>query len=125
MHTDTTPKASERPCSFDRFLHTLGHQPAPALRPIPRTLRHHVGAREFGDFGTVLMAEKPASADLSDRVARWRTVERSTRQDLPLHGPVDHSASDRLFNLIFLATLAAIIVWVVLGLIAAALAGKL
>lgn len=125
MRTDTKLRSSERPCSFDHFLHALSHQPAPALRNIPRTLRHHVGAREFGDFGAVLMAEKPASADLSDRVARWRTVERSTRQDLPLHGPVDHSASDRLFNLIFLATPAAIMVWVVLGLIAAALAGKL
>jgi hypothetical protein len=125
MRADTKLRSSERPCSFDHFLHSLGHTPAPALRPIPRTLRHHIGAREFGDFGAVLMAEKPASDDLSDRVAHWRTVERSTRQDLPLHGSVDHSASDRLFNLIFLATPAAIMIWVVVGLVVAALAGKL
>jgi hypothetical protein len=125
MRTNTKARPVERPCSLDTFMHALGHQPAPALPPIPQTLRNHMGAREFGDFGAVLMAEKPASADLSDRVARWRTVESSARQDLPLRGTANHSASDRLFNLIFLATPAAIMIWVIIGVIGAALAGKL
>lgn len=125
MRTDTKLRSSERPCSFDHFLHALGHQPAPALRPIPRTIRQHVGARALGDFGAVLLAEKPASADLSVRVARWRTIDAAARQDLPLRAHPDQSADDRRFRFAVSITTLAFGSWIVIGVVAAALAGKL
>ncbi|RYG93424.1 MAG: hypothetical protein EON58_18360, partial [Alphaproteobacteria bacterium] len=88
MCTNTKARPVERPCSLDKFMHALGHQPAPALPPIPQTLRSHIGARQFGDFGTVLMAERPASVDLFKRVERWRGIDMA-REDLPLRAHPD------------------------------------
>lgn len=123
MRTDTKARAIERPCSFDQFLNVLGHQPALALPPIPRSLRSHIGARELGEFGTVLMAEKPASADLSDRVARWRAAE--AREDLPLRAHPDQTADDRRFRFALAVTTIVFSGWVIIGVVAAGLAGKL
>lgn len=91
--------------------------------PIPQTLRTHIGTRRFGDFGTVLMAEKPASADLSERVARWRAAEVS--EDLPLRAHPDQSADDRRFQFAVAVTTTAFGGWIIIGVAAAALAGKL
>ncbi len=125
MRTDTKLRSSERPCSFDHFLKALGHQPATALQPIPRTLRDHIGAREFGDFGAFLMTDKPATADLSDRVARWRTIDASARQDLPLRAHPDQSADDRRFRFAVSVTTIVFSGWIFIGVVAAALSGKL
>lgn len=122
---DTPIRPLERPCSLDRFMHALGHQPVPAVAQIPQTLRSHLGARQFGDFGTVLLAERPASSDLSKRVERWRDVEAAAREDLPLRAHPDQTAEDRRFNFLFVATPIAIMIWVVIGLISAYLGGVL
>lgn len=60
MRTGTSARQIERPCSFDQFL-TVLDDPAPAVSDVPRTLRDRVGYREFGDFGTVLLANSPAA----------------------------------------------------------------
>lgn len=125
MRTNTKARLVEQPCSLNTFLHARGHQPAPALPSIPQTLRSHIGSRQSGDFGTVLMAERPASADLSDRVARWCAIDAATGEDLPLRAHSDHAAEDRRFNILFVATPVAIMSWVIIGLIAAWLRGVL
>lgn len=113
------------PCSFARFLDELGNPPQALAGRLPQTIRTHISARRFGDFGAVLMAERPASADLSDRVTRWRAVDAATREDLPLRAHSDHVAEDRRFNILFVATPVAIMSWVMIGLIAAWLRGVL
>ena len=123
MRTDTKARPTERPCSLDTFMHALGHQPAPVLASIPQTLRRPVGARQFGDFGTVLMAEKPAASDLSDCVARGRAAE--VREDLPLRAHPDQIADDRRFRFAASVTTIVFSSWIVIGVVAAALAGKL
>ncbi|WP_231420897.1 hypothetical protein [Sphingomonas sp. Leaf205] len=125
MRTDTTTREIERPCSFDRFLSSLGYLPAVASRPIPRTLRDHVGARQFGDFGIVLLAEKPATTDLSDRVQRWRVIDAAAREDMPLREHPDQTADDRRFQFLTAGTAVVIIGWIVFGVLIAAFAGNL
>lgn len=120
MRAVTKPLPNEPACSFDTFLSSLG-SPAPAFASTPQTLRDHIGARQFGNFGTVLMAEQPASADLSNLVARWRAAD--VRKDLPLRAHPDQTADDRRFNFLFVATPIAIMMWVVIGLVAAWLRG--
>lgn len=119
---ETPCRSLERPCSFERLTQTLGNL-APAFSGAPRTLRDHVGRREFGDFGAVLMAERPASADLSNRVARWRSAE--ARDDLPLRAHPDQTAEDRQFNILFVLTPITITLWVLIGLITAWLRGAI
>ena len=117
--------APDQPCTFTDFLDALGN-PSPALAGgPPQTIRAHVGSRQFGDFSTVLMAEKPASADLSAHVARWRATDRTRREDLPLHAHPDQVAEDRRFNFLFVAAPIAIMLWVLIGLMAAWLKGML
>jgi len=125
MRTNTKARLAEWPCSLGTFMQALGHEAAPAISSIPQTLRSHIGARQFGDFGTVLMAERPASADLSNRVERWRVVEVAVDEDLPLHGHPDQTAEDYRFNLLFVATPIAIMILILTGLIAAWLKGAL
>lgn len=59
MRTGTSARQIERSCSFDQFLTVLDN-PAPAIAGTPRTLRDHVGYREFGDFDGVLSSKNPA-----------------------------------------------------------------
>ena len=125
MRTNTKARLAEWPCLLGTFMQALGHEPAPALTSIPQTLRSHIGARQFGDFGTVLMAERPASADLSNRVERWRVVEVAVHEDLPLHGHPDQTAEDHRFDLLFVATPIAIMLLVLIGLMTAWLKGAL
>lgn len=125
MRTNTKARLVERLRSLDSFMHALGHQPVPALPSIPQTLRSHVGAREFGDFGTVLMAERPASDDLSARVERWRTIDAAAREDLPLRAHPDQTAEDRRFNFTFVVTPIVIMTWIMISLVAAWFKGAL
>jgi len=125
MRTDTTTRRIERPCSFDQFLSSLGYQPAIASRPIPRTLRDLVGARLFGDSGTVLLADKPTTADLSDRVQRWRVIDAAAREDMPLREHPDQTADDRRFQFLTAGTAVVIFGWIVFGVLVAAFAGNL
>lgn len=124
MLANNTARETETTCPFPVFLAALNN-PAPSFAGPPRTLRDHIGRREFGDFGTVLLAKRPPSADLSDRVAKWRTIECATQHDTPIQPHPDHTAEDRKFSLLFVATPVAITIWVVIGLAAAAFAGKL
>jgi len=119
---DIRCKRAEQSCSFGVFLVALDN-PLPAFTSAPRTLRH-VGHRSFGNFGTVLLAEKPATADLSDRVQRWRAIDASTREDAPLQAQADQTA-DRGFRFFVAMTAAVIIGWLTLGISLAAFAGKL
>lgn len=119
---DTRPSPAEQACSFGHFLVALNN-PAPAFAGMPRTLRDHIGARQFGDFGTVLMAERPASHDLSKRVERWRGYDAGRRADLPLRAHPDQIADDRRFNRLFVVTPIAIMMLVLTGLVAAWLRG--
>lgn len=125
MLTDTIAREIERPCSFEHVLNVLGHQPALASAQMPRSLRDHIGAREFGDFGAVLIAERPASADLSDRVARWREVGRDIREDLPLRANADQTADDRRLKFAIAMTSILIGGWIIVSVVVAALDGKL
>lgn len=119
---ETPSRSIERTCSFERCAQAPAN-PAPAFSGVPRTLRDHVGQREFGDFGAFLMAKRPASADLSNHVARWRAAEAG--DDLPLRAQPDHTAEDRRFNFLFVTTPIAIMLWVLLGLMTAWLKGAL
>jgi hypothetical protein len=87
-------------------------------KPFPRTLRDHIGARELGDFGTVLMAERPASADLTRNVERWRASDVTSPADLLRPHP-DQIAEDRRFNLLFVLIPMMIVLMVLTGLIGA------
>lgn len=124
MLANKTARETNTACPFPVFLAALDN-PAPSFAGPPRTLRDHIGHREFGDFGAVLMANRPPTADLSDRVAKWRTIEGATQHDTPIQPHPDHVAEDRRFSLLFIATPTAIMIWVVIGLVAAACAGKL
>ncbi len=124
MRTVTKLRPTEQGCSFDTFLTVLGN-PAPALAATPRTLRDHVGSRQFGDFGTVLLAERPASADLSDRVARWREIDMAAREDMPLRAHPDQTAEDRRLRFAVAVTTCTLGGWVVIGIVVALLTGKL
>ena len=125
MRTNTKARPVQRPCSLDTFMHALGHQPATATAAatIPQTLRSHINARRFGDLGSVLLAERPASSDLSHRVARWRAIE--VREDLPLRAHPDQAADDRRFHFAVSVTTIVLSGWVMLGIAVAALTGKL
>jgi hypothetical protein len=126
MHANIKARPVERPCSLDTFMHALGHQPASALAGgPPQTIRALVGSRQFGDFGTVLMAEKPVSADLSAHVARWRATDRARRDDLPLRAHPDQTADSRRLEFALAVTAGTFGGWIILGVIAAAIAGKL
>ena len=122
MRTNTRVRPAEPPCSLDTFMHALGHQPAPALASIPQTLRSHIGARQFGDFGTVLMAELPASIDLSKRVERLRGYGAAAREDLPLRAHPDYTAENRRLRFAISVTTIVFSGWIIAGVIAAALA---
>jgi hypothetical protein len=124
MLANNTARETDTTCSFPVFLAALDN-PAPSFAGPPRTLRDHIGSREFGDFGAVLLTNRPPSAGLSDRVAKWRTIEGATQHDTPIQPHPDHAAEDRRFSLLFVATPVAIMILVVIGLAAAAFAGKL
>ena len=124
MRADTKPRPTEPACSFDVFLSALDH-PAPALAGIPQTLRSHIRQREFENFGTVLMAERPASDDLSVHVARWRAPDSERRDDVFLRPHPGQAAEDRRFDLLFVLTPIAIMLMMLVGLIAAWLRGVL
>lgn len=122
MRADTKPRPTEPARSFTTFLSALD-SPAPAFAGIPRTLREHIGRRELGDFGTVLMAERPVSDELSAHVARWRASDSARRDDAPLRPHPDQRAEDRRFDLLFVLTPIAIMLMVLVGLMAAWLNG--
>lgn len=124
MRADTKPRPTEPACSFTTFLSALDN-PARAFAGIPRTLRDHIGLRELGDFGTVLMAERPVSDDLSAHVARWRASDSARRVDVPLRPHPDQKAEDRRFSILFVLTPILIMLWVLIGLLAAWLRGVL
>ncbi len=124
MRADTKPRSIEHGCSFDLFLSTLNN-PAPAFAGPPQTLRDHIGKREFGDFGAVLLANRPPSGDLSNRVKRLRGLDVAPRDELPLHAHPDQIAEDRRFNYLFVVTPLAIMIWVLAGLIVAWMKGVL
>jgi hypothetical protein len=123
MLANNTVRQSQAACPFPVFLDALDN-PAPSFAGPPRTLRDPIGKREFGDFGAVLMANRPPTTDLTERVAKWRTIDAATH-DTPLLPHPDHTTEDRRFSLLFLATPAAIILWVIIGLIAAWCRGML
>lgn len=122
MRADTKPRPNEPTCSFGTFRSALNN-PAPAFAGPPRTLRDHIGRREFGDFGAVLMAERPASADLSKRVLRWREMDAAPREDLPLRAHPDQTAEDRRFYALYVVAPLAILIWILIGLVAAWMKG--
>lgn len=124
MRTNNKPRLIEQPCSFDAFLSACGN-PMPAFAGVPRTLRDHIGQRDLGDFGTVLMAERPVSDDLSAHVARWRASNAAHREDLLLRAHPDQTAEDRRLRFGVAVTTIVFSGWVIIGVIAAAFAGKL
>lgn len=119
---ETDRMRAQRPCTFPEFLTALNN-PGPVFTSVPRSLREHVGYRSFGDFGALPMAERPASADLSDRVARWRSIE--AREDLPLQAHPDQVADDRRHRFAFAVTSLTLTSWIIIGVVAAAWSGKL
>jgi len=124
MRADTKPRPTEPACSFTTFLSVLDN-PTPAFAGIPRTLRDHIGQRELCDFGTVLLAKRPVSDDLSAHVARWRASDSARRDDASLRPHPDQRAEDRRFDLLFVLIPIAIMLMMLVGLIAAWLRGVL
>jgi len=111
-------------CSLERFFDALGHDVGNAQLHTPRTIRPHFGAREFGQFSTVL-AEAPASLGMQARVHRWRERDAGQREDLPLRSHPDQSADDRCLLFAVTVTAATLIWWILIGVAAAWLRGKL
>lgn len=126
MRTNTKPRPNVSATQWRNAVlaRTDLNHPAPAFTGPPRTLRDHIGKREFGDFGAVLMANRPPSDDLSNRVRRWRDDEVTMRADLLLPH-ADQIAEDRRFNLLFVVTPLVIVIGILAGLIAAWLKGAL
>ena len=122
--SETRFRSAGQPCSFDHFLKVLDN-PTSAFAGIPRTLRDNVGCRSFGNFGTILLAEKPGPTDLSDRVRRLRAIDATRREDIPLRAHPDQTADDRRFQFATACTAIVIIGWIVFGVLIAAFAGKL
>lgn len=117
-------RSADQPCSFDGFLYALDNG-APAFAGAPRTLRDHVSRRSFGDFGTILMTEKPGAADLADRVRRLRAIDATMREDVPLRAHPDQTADDRRFQFATAITAIAIIGWLAIGVLISAFAERL
>lgn len=124
MRTKTKAREIQRPCTFPVFLAALNN-PAPSFAGPPRTLRDHVGKREFGDLGPVLLANRRPSADLSERVIKWRTLEAEEHHNTPLHAHPDQIAEDRRFQVMFVNTPIAIVCAVGIGLATAWFGGAL
>jgi hypothetical protein len=87
-------------------------------------IRPHFGAREFGQFSTVL-AEAPASLGMQARVHRWRVRDAAQREDLPLRNRPDQSADDRRLLFAVTVTAATLISWILIGVAVAWLRGAL
>ncbi len=112
------------PCSFERFVDALTPVAPKDQPPALGTIRPHFGAREFGQFATVL-AEAPASLGMQARVHRWRERDAAQHDDLPLRAHPDQSADDRRLLFAVTVTAATLISWILIGVAAAWLRGAL
>jgi hypothetical protein len=108
----------------------LAAYPAPRpLGPTPRTIRKHVGRREFGDFTRALRRPSQRAADLSATVARLRTrAPIEAPQGAPRLIAMQHAAeqhASRAANNAILAVAAGIAVWIGIPVALATIAGQL
>lgn len=111
-------------CSFDQFLHVLGH-PEPAFARLPASLRRQTAQRPFASFDNVLTMLPPASRDMADRVARMRAADKQARPDLPLLARDGQTAGERRLLFAIGLTVAVFAAWIVFGVAVAYIAGRL
>lgn len=135
MHLDTLPRDA---AAYGRH-HTdlpgaepldLAAYPVPRpLGPTPRTIREHVGAREFGSFASALRTPAERTSDLTATVGRLRSRGTSIAPQvgirlIAMRDAVEQRAS-RAANMAMLVVAAGIAVWIGIPVALAMIAGKL
>ena len=124
MRIDTKSGQAASTCSFDQFLHVLGH-PEPAFAGLPASLRRQTAERPFASFDNVLTMLPPASRDMAKRVAQLRAADQQARPDLPLLAPVGQTTGERRLLFAIGVTVAVFAAWIIFGVAVAYIAGRL
>jgi hypothetical protein len=123
MRIDTKSGQAVSACSFDQFLHVLGH-PEPTFASLPASLRRQTAQRPFANFDNVLTMLPPASRDMAERVARMRAADQQARPDLtPLARDGQTTVERRLLFAIGV-TVAVFAAWIIFGVAVAYIAGR-
>ncbi len=124
MRIDTKAGQAVSPCTFDQFLHVLGH-PTPALVRPPASLRRHIADQPFASFHNVLTMRPPSSRNMADRVARMRAADHRPRPDLPLLARDAQTTGERRLLFAIGVTVAVFTAWIIFGVAVAYVAGRL
>lgn len=103
------------------------------MGPTPRTLREHVGNREFGSVATALAKADPTARRLSAVVHRARGRDAAAlpaptpRQAPRLIAMRDavHDRAERIAGLFMMATSALLMIWIVIPVALTVIAGAL
>jgi hypothetical protein len=108
----------------------LAAYPVPRpLGPTPRTIREHVGAREFGRFASALRTPAERTSDLTATVGRLRSRGPSIGPQVGVRLIAMRDAAQqragRAANMAMLAVAAAIVVWISIPVALATIAGQL
>jgi hypothetical protein len=140
VHLDTLPRDA---AAYGRH-HTdlpgagpldLAVYPVPRpLGPTPRTIREHVGARQFGPFGSILLTTNSTADRLQAAVARYRArdaaLSRSRKREsvaaplIAFHKAAGRKAN-RLTDFATIIVILALLLWVGVPVALAAVAGQL
>ena len=123
MRVDTELGQAVSPCTFDQFLHVLGH-PEPALASPPTSLRRQIAERPFASFYNVLTMRPPASRDVADYVVRMRAADYPARPDLPLLTRDSQTTGERRLLFATSLTVAVFAAWIIFGVAIAYVAGR-
>jgi len=123
MRIDTKSGQAVSPCTFDQFLHVLGH-PEPAFARLPASLRRQIAERPFANFNNVLTMLPPASRDIGERVARMRAAEQQARPDLPLLARDGQTTGEQRLLFAIGVTVTVFVAWIIFGLSVAYIAGR-
>jgi len=124
MRIDTKSGQAVSACTFDQFLHVLGH-PEPALANPPESLRRQTAQRPFASFDNVFTMLPPASKDMAARVVRMRAADQQARLDLPLFARDGQTTVERRLLFAIGVTVAVFAAWIIFGIAVAYIAGRL
>ena len=124
MRIDTKSGQAVSACTFDQFLHVLGH-PEPALAGPPASVGRQTAQRSFASFDNVLTMLPPASKDMAERVARMRAADQQARPDLPLLARDGQTTGERRLLFAIGVTVAVFAAWIIFGIAVAYIAGRL
>jgi hypothetical protein len=124
MRIDTKFGQAVSPCTFDRFLHALGH-PERAMAGPPASLRRQTAERPFASFDNVLTLQPPASRDMAKRVAQMRDADHQARPDLQLLARNGQTAGERRLLFAIGVTVAVFAARIIFGVAVAHIAERL